>query len=278
MKPILSAAVLLLGVILTTALNSAAQAATTVETITVGDVTRSFRLHIPEEGRGPFPLVLSIHGYRSNAAQQEKLSGFSALADREGFIVLYPDVLDDKWRFAGRTDADVEFLLAAIEAVAAKAPVDRNRIYSTGISNGAQMSWRLACDAPDVFAAFGFVSGAYLEVCNPPPRHPLIIFHGTADRLLSYESKGPFMGVRDFAIRWASGSGCNPANSGEIVYQKGDATGERFRCQSGHEVDLYTLLGKGHSWPGSKMPARITSGDVDATEAMWEFFRTHPKQ
>lgn len=278
MKSILSAAVMILGAILTAALNGAAQAATTVESVTVGDETRSFRLHIPEEGRGPFPLVLSIHGYRSNAAQQEKLSGFSALADREGFIVLYPDGVDDKWRFAGRTDADVKFLLAAIEAVAAKAPVDRNRIYSTGISNGAQMSWRLACDAPDVFAAFGFVSGAYLEVCNPPPRHPLIIFHGTADRLLSYESKGPFMGVRDFAIRWASGSGCNPASSGEIVYQKGDATGERFRCQSGHEVDLYTLQGKGHSWPGSEMPARITSQDVDATAAMWEFFRTRPGQ
>jgi len=278
MNHILSAAIVIIGAFFAAALNGAAYAATTVETITVGDESRSFRLHIPEKARGPFPLVLSIHGYRSNAAQQEKLSGFSLLADSEGFIALYPDGLDDKWRFAGRTDADVKFLLAAIEAVAAKAPVDRNRIYSTGISNGAEMSWRLACDAPDKFAAFGFVSGAYLEVCNPPPRHPLIIFHGTADRLLAYEGKGPFMGVRDFAIRWASGSGCNPAKSGEIVYQKGDATGERFRCQTGREVDLYTLQGKGHSWPGSKMPARITSKNVDATAAIWAFFKAHPKQ
>jgi polyhydroxybutyrate depolymerase len=129
-----------------------------------------------------------------------------------------------------------------------------------------------------MFAAFGFVSGAYLEVCNPPPRRPVILFHGTADKLLAYESKGPFMAVRDFAIRWASGSGCNPATSGEIVYQKGDATAERFRCQRGHEVDLYTLQGKGHSWPGSAMPARITSKDVDATAAMWAFFKAHPRQ
>ena len=277
MKRVASIAMLVLGAVLAAALNGIAFAATTVETITVGEESRSFRLHIPEEGRGPFPLVLSIHGYRSNAAQQEKLSGFSALADREGFIALYPDSLDDKWRFAGRTDADVKFLLAAIEAVAVKVPVDRNRIYSTGISNGAQMSWRLACDAPDVFAAFGFVAGAYLQVCNSPPRRPLIIFHGTADRLLSYEGKGLFMGVREFAIRWASGSGCNPAGSAETVYQKGDATGERFRCQKGHEVDLYTLQGKGHSWPGSKMPARITSKDVDATAVMWAFFKAHLK-
>jgi polyhydroxybutyrate depolymerase len=278
MKPVLSAAVLILGVIFAAPFGSVSQAATTVEKITIGEESRSFRLHVPEEGRGPFPLVLSIHGYRSNAAQQEKLSGFSALADSEGFIAVYPDGLDDKWRFASRTDADVDFLLAVIEAVAAKAPVNRNRIYATGISNGAQMSWRLACDAPDVFAAFGFVSGAYLDVCNPPPRQPLIVFHGTADKLLAYDGKGPFMGVRDFAIRWASGSGCNPASSPEVVYQKGDATGERFRCQAGHEVDLYTLQGKGHSWPGSKMPARITSKDVDATAAIWDFFKNHSKQ
>ena len=252
-------------------------AETTVETIAMGEESRTFRLHIPE-GRGPFPLVLVIHGYRSNAAQQEKLSGFSTLADSEGFIAVYPDGVDAKWRFAGRTDADVKFLLAVIEAVAAKAPVDRDRIFSTGISNGAQMSWRLACDTPDVFAAFGFVSGAYLDVCNAPPRHPLIIFHGTADKLLAYDGKGPFMGVRDFASRWASGPGCNPGRSGDIFYQKGDATGERWSCQSGHEVDLYTLQGKGHSWPGSAMPARITSKDVSATAAMWAFFKSHPKQ
>jgi polyhydroxybutyrate depolymerase len=254
-----------------------ALAATTVESLTVGTETRSYRLHIPDGVQNPMPLVISFHGFRSNAAQQEKLSGFSALADREDFIAVYPEGIDSKWRFAGRTDADVKFTLAIIEAVAAKAPLDRRRIYASGISNGAEMSWRLACDKPDVFAAFGFVAGAYLDVCNAPPRAPLIIFHGTEDKLLAYDGRGPFMAVRTFAARWAAGSGCNPGEEGDAIYQNGDATGERWRCQKGHEVDLYTLLGKGHSWPGSRMPARITSRDVDATAVMWTFFKEHER-
>jgi len=258
--------------------DDAASAATTSETVTVDGEARSYRLHIPEGENDPMPLVISFHGFRSNAAQQEKLTGFSALADREKFIAAYPEGIDDKWRFAGRTDADVKFTLAIIEDVAAKASLDRRHIYANGISNGAEMSWRLACDAPRVFAAFGFVAGAYLEVCIPPPRPPLIIFHGTEDKILAYDARGPFMPVRNFAVRWAAGSGCNPLEKGEIIYQNGDATGERWRCQKGHEVELYTLQGKGHSWPGSVMPARITSNDVDATAAIWAFFKEHVRQ
>ena len=255
----------------------AVSAATTVETVTVDGEARSYRLHIPEGENDPMPLVISFHGFRSNAAQQEKLSGFSALGDREKFIAAYPEAIDDKWRFAGRTDADVKFTLAIIEDVAAKASLDRRRIFASGISNGAEMSWRLACDVPQVFAAFGFVAGAYLEVCIPPPRPPLIIFHGTEDKILAYDARGPFMPVRKFAARWAAASGCNSPEEGEMIYQNGDATGERWACQKGHEVELYTLRGKGHSWPGSAMPARITSKDVDATAAMWAFFKEHAR-
>jgi polyhydroxybutyrate depolymerase len=265
------------GVLAVSLQGVAASAATTVETVIVDGEPRSYRLHIPEGENDPMPLVISFHGFRSNAAQQEKLTGFSALADREKFIAAYPEGVDDKWRFAGRSDADVTFTLAIIDAVAAKASLDRRRIYASGISNGAEMSWRLACDAPDVFAAFGFVAGAYLEVCIPPPRPPLIIFHGTEDKILAYDGRAPFMPVRTFAARWAAGSGCNPPEKGEIIYQNGDATGERWRCQKGREVDLYSLQGKGHAWPGSAMPARITSKDVDATATMWAFFSEHAR-
>jgi len=254
----------------------AVRAATTVESLTVGGETRSYRLHIPEGVRDPLALVIAFHGLHGNASQIEKSSGFSELADREKFIVVYPEGIDEKWRFAGRTDADVKFTLAIIEAAAAKAPVDRRRIYANGMSNGAMMSWRLACDAPDAFAAFGFVSGAYLSVCNSPPRAPLIIFHGTEDKVLAYDGRGRFMAVRVFAVRWAAGSGCKPNEKGEIIYQNGDATGERWRCQTGHEVDLYTLQGRGHSWPGSKL--RASSKDVDATAAMWAFFAAHTRK
>ena len=85
------------------------------------------------------------------------------------------------------------------------------------------------------------------------------------------------MPVRAFAMGWAAREGCRMASQGEVIYRKGDATGERWACLPGQEVELYTLDGKGHSWPGSMMPARITSQDVDATAVMWAFFEAHPR-
>lgn len=252
-----------------------AGAATSIETVEAAGQKRSYRVHLPATGEGPYPVVFSFHGFNSNAEQEERVSQFSALADREGFIAVYPEGIDAKWRFMGRSDADVLFTLAIIDKLAAAQPIDRRRIYATGISNGAQMAWRLACDRPEVFAAFGFVSGGYFKVCDAPARPPVILFHGTSDRLLPYDGRGVLMPVRAFAIGWAARDECRLASQGEVVYRQGDATGERWACRPGQEVELYTLEGKGHSWPGSMMPARITSQDVDATSVMWAFFKAH---
>ena len=254
-----------------------AAAGTSVETLQVAGEARSYRVHLPAMADGSYPIVFSFHGLNSNAKQEERLSRFSALADRDGFIAVYPDGAGAKWRFMGRSDADVLFTVAIIEKLAADLPIDRRRIYATGISNGAQMAWRLACGRPEIFAAFGFVSGGYFRVCDAPVRPPIILFHGTSDRLLPYDGRGTLMPVREFAVGWAVRSGCRLASRGEVIYRNGDATGERWNCQPGQEVELYTLDGKGHSWPGSNMPARLTSRDVDATAVMWAFFQGHPR-
>ena len=254
-----------------------AEAATTVETLQVGDKTRSYRVHLPAAGNGPYPVVFSFHGLNSNAEQEERVSQFSALADREGFIAVYPEGIGAKWRFMGRSDADVLFTLAILDRLVAEQSIDRRRIYASGISNGAQMAWRLACDRPQAFAAFGFVSGGYFKVCDGPERPPIVLFHGTSDRLLPYDGRGALMPVRAFATGWAARDGCRLASQGEVIYRHGDATGERWACRPGQEVELYTLDGKGHSWPGSMMPARITSQDVDATAVMWAFFEAHSR-
>ena len=101
---------------------------TTVETMQIGGEARSYRVHLPAADDGPYPIVFSFHGFNSNAEQEERLSRFSTLADRKGFIAVYPEGVDAKWRFMGRSDADVSFTMAIIDGLAARLPIDRKRI------------------------------------------------------------------------------------------------------------------------------------------------------
>ena len=98
----------------------AAMAGTSVETLQVAGETRSYRVHLPARGAGTYPIVFSFHGFNPNAEQEERLSQFSALADREGFIAVYPEGIDARWRFMGRSDADVLLTLAIIDKLAAE--------------------------------------------------------------------------------------------------------------------------------------------------------------
>jgi polyhydroxybutyrate depolymerase len=250
---------------------------TTVETLDVGNVPRRYRLHLPPGAATGqvLPVVLSFHGRGSNAAEQESVSGFSTLADREGFIAVYPEGKNARWRVFGEVDDDVRFVRALIDALVARHQADKRRVFATGISNGAQMAWRLGCDAPNAIAGLGLVAGGYTDACVQGRAHhaAAILFHGTADRLLPYGGRDGQMGVREFARAWAARPGCAPPPVGQVVYRQGDASAERWVCDAAAPVELYTLEDKGHSWPGSTMPPRLTSQDVNASQAMWEFFR-----
>jgi polyhydroxybutyrate depolymerase len=255
-----------------------------VRQISVDGQTRVFRLHVPPgyaSGR-PMPLIVNLHGFNSNAQQAESVSRMSAKADSAAFITAYPEGLGSPqaWHFGslGEGKADVQFIRDLVATLKGEGSIDGRRIYVTGISNGAEMSYRLACDAADLFAAFAPVSGAYQKYgdCNPSRPVPAVAFHGTDDKLLPYQGIPPlFLPVRDWAIEWASRNGCGSTPA--VAYQKGDVTGETWSgCNQGADVVLYTIAGKGHSWPGSDMPAAITTQDIDATDAMWDFFAAHP--
>lgn len=262
-----------------------AGAGTSVESITIGGVARQYRLHIPAsyQQAAPIPLVINLHGYSSNAQQQEQVSQMSALADQAGFIAIYPEGLGEpqSWKFGSGADgqADVAFIRGLIVHLEQEYRADPKRIYVTGISNGAEMSYRLACELGDTIAAFAPVAGGYpaLGNCRPLQPIPVVAFHGTDDQLLPYAGKPPLLlPVRDWAAGWAARNGCSGQPT--VILQQGDVTGERWAgCHDGADVELYTIAGKGHSWPGSAMPARITTRDIDATGVIWKFFAAHPK-
>src|SRR5262249_9323452 len=150
------------------------------------------------------------------------------------------------------------FIRAMIGQIEQEFPIDRRRIYATGISNGAMMSYRLACDASDIFAAVGIVSGALVSrSCSPRAAVSVIHIHGTADQNVPLAggvgakslTKTMLPSVQDTISFWVSANGCKGTPT------KSDTSpGVRltdFRdCRSGSEVAYYVIDRGGHSWPG----------------------------
>ena len=175
--------------------------------VTVGGAPRDYELHLPK-GKAPAepaPLVLVFHGGGGNAANAMRMSGMNAKADAEGFIVAYPDgsgprpdalLTWNAWRCCGpaldKKVDDVAFVRALVDDLARHYPVDRKRVYATGFSNGAMLTYRLGCELGDVFAAIAPVAGALNSYdCGTGPKVSVIAFHGTADKHVRFEGGLP---------------------------------------------------------------------------------------
>ncbi|MCC7451874.1 MAG: prolyl oligopeptidase family serine peptidase [Anaerolineae bacterium] len=269
-------------------------AGTTTQQITSGGLQRTYRLHIPPryDPALPAPLVFSIHGFASNASQQEFFSRWSVTADQAAFIAVYPQGtgFPARWNsgrnsFAQDNGADdVQFFRDMLTALTRDLCIDPTRIYVNGLSNGGGMTNRLACEMADTFAAFGIVAGAYAPLsngCHPARPVPIMFFHGTADPIVSYmgNTRMTLPPVKDWIGEWVARNGCQAA--AEAVEAKGEVSGVRYNgCTGDATVIFYTINGGGHTWPGgNSIPALIagkTTTDINATETMWQFFVAYP--
>ena len=253
--------------------------------ITSSGVSRHYILHVPTGYRpgAAVPLIINFHGYSSNSNQEEALTGMSVKADREDFIVVYPDGLNSTWYTGSGTDGqrDRQFVRDLITSLEGQFSIDPKRIYATGISNGGGMTDRVGCTMADIIAAIAPDSGAYnfWQDCSPSRPMPVLAFHGLDDKLVPYTGGVPQImepPIPDWAAAWARRDGCasmpvktTPVNT--VTVQTWSS------CQGNAEVILYTLANHGHSWPGSAvMPKAITSQAINATDVMWDFFKAHP--
>jgi polyhydroxybutyrate depolymerase len=262
-----------------------------------GGVKRTYLLHIPRsyDPSTPTALVLSLHGYMEWPAHQAQISHWNRLADRHGFIVVYPCGAQQplRWAFGRTADdpallRDVGFISNLIDKLEGDTNIDRRRIYVNGLSNGGGMSFALAGTLSGRIAAFGSVAGAYTlpwSEYHPARPVPAIIFHGTADPIVPFTGgpsgslKIPFPALREWVSELAQRNGCLavPVKLPAV----GKAEGSLYEnSSSGAEVVFYTILEGGHSWPGGgSLPqfiAGTTNQDVDATALMWDFFQSHP--
>jgi polyhydroxybutyrate depolymerase len=263
--------------------------------IEVSGISRTYIVYRPASLPAKAPLVVMLHGGFGSAGQAEESYGWDAEADQGHFVVAYPDGLGRAWNTGGgccgtpgRTNADdTGFITAMVSAIERQLPVDAARVYATGISNGGIMAYTLACRTA-IFAAIGPDSATELGSCPAP--HPLSVIHihGTADKSIPYqggEGSGVAhidgLSVPTLNARWRDIDHC----SAPVVRTAGAVTTSTASCPAGQAVELISIAGAGHQWPGAAsrpLLQRLLSTDppstaLNATQVIWQFFAAHPR-
>jgi polyhydroxybutyrate depolymerase len=154
--------------------------------------------------------------------------------------------------------------------------IDPVRIYATGLSNGATMANRLACDRANTFAAIAPVAGGHVapDQCEPSRPVSVLVIHGTDDPVIPYSGN---QANTPPVHAWVQRNGCDEEPTASRPYP--DVLQETWEnCAGGVEVRLLSLEGAGHTWPGAPLSVGLgsTSQHVDATDVIWSFFQTHP--
>jgi len=255
---------------------------------------RTYILHVPPTytPSHTIPLVFIFHGFGLDAEEMIRITDFNTQADASGFIAVYPNGTGRKSSWNGgdccgeaavKNVDDVGFVRAIIEEISQSINLDRKRVYATGFSNGAIMSYRLACDLSDMIAAIGPVSATQnARTCQPGRPVSIIHFHGTDDDLNPYEggtSSGSvvFPSVKETIQLWIGLDSCPTQSQTE---ESGNIVHETYApCAQGAAIELFTILGGKHAWPGGESVSSEIgepTTEIAATTLMWDFFEAHP--
>ncbi len=283
-----------------------------------GGHERTFFIHVPKDydaadaAKKPLPLLLMLHGAGGDGLQAARQTGWDDHADKEKFIVAYPDALpanpekpvsfrlnprywDDGSKrgqqVRGPID-DVGFLGAVIDNVEKRYPIDPTRVYLTGFSSGASMTFHaVASPLSARIAAAAIVSGHLFgaDKAQIVRVAPVLLIYGTRDPLNPMEggvAPMPWGGtserpkVSDTVATWAKLTGC-PAEPVPISDENGVKRVAYGPGKNGVEFLFWTIDGMGHHWPGSKaetLPESLVgspSDKLDATDAIWTFLARH---
>jgi polyhydroxybutyrate depolymerase len=271
---------------------------------------RSYTVHVPPGGpSGLMPLVVVLHGAGGSGTKFAEETHFAAAADKRHMIVVFPDGIGTEpgkltWdahfccglAVTEHSD-DVGFIMALIDHLSRTLPIDRKRIYATGMSNGAMLSYQLAAAHPRRFAAIAPVSGTIggtsrdgeaFEIPMPDHPVPVMIIHGRKDpyvlfdggtsALVSYPKRSN-MSVAAALSFWSKADGCAPeAERSEPI--PGRLRRVAFaECRGGSDVVLWEIEDGDHSWPGSDMLFPVPGGGSrSAADEILAFFAVHRRR
>lgn len=271
---------------------------------------REFYIHMPPSSKRdhPLPVLFHLHGGGGTATGSVLLTftRFNDLADRDGFIMVYPQAVDKNWndgRKDGRVKAwvenidDVGFITEIIKVLDEEYKIDKSRIFTTGMSNGGFMSTRLICDRADLFKGAAILTATlskdYLPHCDPSRPTAVLVMNGTADPIVPYDggdikvlnrSRGAVISTDKFVDFWRNQNDCQgDARTTALSDNVEDGTTvfieEYNDCSKNSRVVLYRIEGGGHTWPGGSqyLGERLigkTSREINACDIIWEFFKS----
>ena len=280
----------------------------------VDGLKRTYIVHLPRNFSEDehLPLLIALHGGGGSGFDMERLTrgGLNVLAERERFVVVYPDGVEGHWndgrnlsRYRAQRENidDVAFISALIDLFVGEYGVNGSRVYVTGMSNGGLMTYRLACEIPERMAAVAVVGVSMSEnlydSCSPRTPVPIMIILGTDDPIVPWDGGelhfgpvklGRVVSVEKTVEYWADRNGCTVRHGQEYLPDADPEDGTRVwverysNCSGGAEVVLYGIEGGGHTWPGGYqyLPRSIigkTSGDIDASGVIWKFFSSYSR-
>ncbi|MBI40607.1 MAG: polyhydroxybutyrate depolymerase [Leptospiraceae bacterium] len=274
--------------------------------VSVEGQDRSYFVRLPYEKQPApekkYPLIIQLHGGGGNAEYAESISQMTGIANERGYIVAYPDGSGPRISRALKTwnagqccgksmrdnVDDVAFLTGFIDHLIANYPVDPNRIYLCGFSNGGMMTYRAARTLAPRLAAIAVVSGAMFgEETIPESPLPVMIIHGTADDTVPFEGgesemdvvqnnmKGEFASVQFAATFWARNNGCGLTYRSVSLPEGPTFQKWTFPCPARSPVTVLALVDEGHAWPGGTSGRRNgpkPTTKLSASRVILDFF------
>ena len=257
-----------------------------------------------DEGR-PAPLLIVLHGYGSTGHDHERYFHLGDALERRGMISAYPDGTKDTAgnRFWNGTDAccdiqrsgvdDSKYLADVMTAIKARVAVDPKRIYVMGHSNGAFMSYRMACDHADVVAAIVSLAGAtfaHAADCHPSTAVSVLEIHGTTDEAIAYDGGSvslpgstkpspPYPGAKQTVKTWATYDGCNPTAKRSPRHVDVDADLPYVGAPAEATIDTWAGCFNGAAVEMWTMPEGVHAPKISNAfpGAVLDFLLAHPK-